>query len=429
MFAGYCHHGTRWVSHPEVGYELLQVNVVHRHGARALWAPLECWAAAPGQKPQTPSFRCAELPFAIASGLERHQLLKRYDLPGGCGVGSLLPEADEQFANLARSLNESYSGTPWWSTLNMADPENVYLYSDDNERNLGSIDMLVAYLSPRAAAESEIFVNTLPSQDDPFDVGAHYVQQSLCDGSDLEALQQLRVDTSFKRFAAAWRNAANVSWHHTLFDCVLTARCSGAGLPAALGGSLADEALFWGPAEQLAAVRSTNWTSVLASRALDALGAVLQKGADENSVRLSLWSTHDTTMMYLLQALLAWDGTWPGYASSIAFELYKHKDAHFVKVVRDGKSISIGACGGKTMCPLQDFLVIAKRYQDELAACIRLSQQSTKAQLLSTLGGVEESRLRPTALIIFALGFLACVAWIQPRLCRHQDALAFRLLN
>ena len=33
-------------------------QVVHRHGARTVWAPLNCWAPEPGATPELPRFEC-----------------------------------------------------------------------------------------------------------------------------------------------------------------------------------------------------------------------------------------------------------------------------------------------------------------------------------------------------------------------------------
>lgn len=38
---------------------------------------------------------------------------------------------------------------------------------------------------------------------------------------------------------------------------------------------------------------------------------------------MNLYSTHDTTLNALLMGLEKWDKKWPGFASYIAFELYK----------------------------------------------------------------------------------------------------------
>ena len=33
-------------------------QVVHRHGARTLWAPMDCWKATPTSEPEIPHFEC-----------------------------------------------------------------------------------------------------------------------------------------------------------------------------------------------------------------------------------------------------------------------------------------------------------------------------------------------------------------------------------
>lgn len=37
----------------------LRSQVVHRHGARTLWAPLDCWKASAESEPEMPHFECS----------------------------------------------------------------------------------------------------------------------------------------------------------------------------------------------------------------------------------------------------------------------------------------------------------------------------------------------------------------------------------
>ncbi|CAJ1355073.1 unnamed protein product [Effrenium voratum] len=367
VFEKYCGHEVHWAEPPVTDYELLLVQVpnaagrvnevVHRHGARNLWAPLGCWAPAPKAAPAAPELQC-RLPFGVSAGHGRHRLTKRYLTPGHCGFGSLLGEAEVQFRNLAGSLNASYGQVPWWKTLDVRDA-SVRLYSCDNERNLGSLDLLMAKLFP---SNYEASVDTLPPEEDPFQLPGFF-GVSPCDGSPLPALQEIEDDKDFRAFAERWLRRANVTWNHMLYDCILTARCAGASLPPAIE-EVADEALLWGYRQQLAAVYGSNWTTWAVQPALHAIALEMQTAAQVEVPRLAVWSTHDSTMIYLLKALQAWDGVWPGYASAVVLELYRGPEGPLVRLLRDGRPVTMGAC--EVLCPLARFLRVVA---DAAAPC------------------------------------------------------------
>ncbi|CAE7924296.1 ppp1cc-b [Symbiodinium sp. KB8] len=333
--------------------ELLQLQVIHRHGARSLWAPLRCWAKSRNAPIERPPLRC-NLPVSISAGGAR-PLTKRFDEPGGCGLGSLLDEAPEQFKNLAWSLNASYQHTALWKQLNPTN-HSVYLYACDNERNLASADLLATQLFAGSRADVPVPVHTSSGKDDPFQLSG-YVDKSPCDGSPVQAIQEIQADKDYQAFASAWLQHANVSWHHMNYDCILTTRCAGLTLPVAIDDELADEALYWGWRQQMAAVRTTNWTSLVASRALDALRDQLMMAS--HGRKLVMWSTHDSTMMYLLNALEGFDDRWPGYASSVLLELYAGPGGErMLRAVRDGEPMTLGVCG-EVLCPLSRFVQLA----------------------------------------------------------------------
>ncbi|CAK9020947.1 unnamed protein product [Durusdinium trenchii] len=337
-FRGYCGHGP-WVAEPQSGCEgceLVQVQVIHRHGARTLWAPLDCWAAAPSGPPEMPQFQC-DLPFSIGTGRSRHRLQKHYLTAGNCGTGSLLGQAERQFQQLAEALNRSYGELSWWGE------EATRLYSCDNERNLGSLDLLSSFLFPRSLQAT---VNTMPPKEDPFQLPGR-IATSPCDGSVLPTLKEIRAERPFRDF---------VTWNHMLYDCVLSARCAGVRLPESISEELADEALAWGFRQQLAAVFHSNWTTWAASKAWHAVVEQMRNASEKGWPRLAIWSTHDSTMIYMLHALQAWDRIWPGYATAVVLELYASGSELFVRMVRDGKPLVLSSCDHKVLCPWPRFL-------------------------------------------------------------------------
>jgi len=195
----------------------------------------------------------------------------------------------------------------------------------------------------------------LRSQEDPFELPG-FVSTSPCDGTALPALEEIHADKDFRLFAAKWWSHANVSWNHMLYDCILTSRCAGVPLPQAISAELADEALFWGFQQQMAAVHFSNWTTWEASQALQSLAKQMHHAIEKGLPKLALWSTHDSTMIYLLHALDAWDNIWPGYATAMVLELYADSSGFLVRILRDGQPLKLGICESKVLCPLKQFL-------------------------------------------------------------------------
>lgn len=396
-FEGYCGHAAElnWAAKPLEDAELVQVHVVHRHGARTLWKPMSCWAPAPGAGAEGPTFRNCNLEIASAVGKEQ-RLLKQYDLPGHCGVGALLPEANEQFWAGAASLNATYGQVPWWGSLKPEDPWSVHLYSCDNDRNLGSLDMLINHMFPRSRANKsswrQLRVHTRPEELDPWSslgVGVATGPPCSTEARTSPAAELVEADPEFKRFKQQWYSAANVTWDYALFDCVLTSRCYGAQMPAGISDELATEALHWGFLVDAAPLRSTNWTSLWIAEALKNLTDHLDDATRGKSPRLFVWSTHDFEMMYVLEALSAWDGKWPGYASMITLELYRQpqgEEQYFVRFLRGGQPLRLGACGDKVVCPLRELKASVQHWYDAALAGCKVPPGQAFAQHLATQG-------------------------------------------
>mmetsp|Transcript_63117 Transcript_63117/g.137172 ORF Transcript_63117/g.137172 Transcript_63117/m.137172 type:complete len:457 (+) Transcript_63117:62-1432(+) len=364
-FKSYCNHERRWTGPPVKGTSLEQVLLVHRHGARTPWQRVSCWAPAPGEAPRELDFTC---PMKMSVGIAgRRPVRKVYSDRGQCGIGSLLPEAAEQFEAVAASLNATYGNVPWWRTLNPADETSVHLYSCDNERNLGSIDLLVTSLFPES--RGLLSVHTLPPDTDPWQLPDH-VWSSPCPQlfPDVKLREAIVVNESYLDFKRRWRIAANANWHVDHYDCVLTARCSGAAFPENVSSELAHEGLYWDFQENFAS--KIEWTSVQAARAMTALLDRLVSQAQGDGVRLGIYSTHDTTMMWILRALDAWDGRWIRYAGVVAFELHKLDGRHFVRLLSNGEPLIARSCGNEELCPLDNFTQIVRRWSEAAALCL-----------------------------------------------------------
>lgn len=74
----------------------------------------------------------------------------------------------------------------------------------------------------------------------------------------------------------------------------------------------------------------------------------------QQTYKLLLYGAHDTTVMPILAAFEAWDGLWCPYAAGLTFELYKQSNSFFVRLIFDGRVISIPGCSGD-LCEFTTF--------------------------------------------------------------------------
>merc|ERR1712194_376578 len=154
------------------------------------------------------------------------------------------------------------------------------MYSADNDRNLGSLDMLSSQLFPEKHAKGSLVAHTKKAEQDPWEIG-DYIDKSPCAhaSSSSSPLQDFEHDPAFRVFVDEWNQASNSTWSHVYLDCITTSRCSGAPLPPAIGERLADQALLWGFLQHTATVRLTDWTSILVSPVLEEIADRVRNGA------------------------------------------------------------------------------------------------------------------------------------------------------
>ncbi|KAM4046813.1 lysophosphatidic acid phosphatase type 6 isoform 1-T5 [Anomaloglossus baeobatrachus] len=78
---------------------------------------------------------------------------------------------------------------------------------------------------------------------------------------------------------------------------------------------------------------------------------------DPQPRKLFLYSTHDVTLIPLLEAFGIFDQKWPPYASDITLELYQHRPSKewFTRLSYNGKEQLVKGCRSG-LCPLDQFL-------------------------------------------------------------------------
>ncbi|KAL0212308.1 hypothetical protein RCL1_005934 [Eukaryota sp. TZLM3-RCL] len=81
-----------------------------------------------------------------------------------------------------------------------------------------------------------------------------------------------------------------------------------------------------------------------------------------NPVKYSSFLGHDTTIVPLLALLNINDGNWPGYAASVAVELWTVDGSHVVRTLYNGQPTKMSHCSD-VFCPLDQFLHRLSQFQ------------------------------------------------------------------
>ncbi|XP_076015341.1 lysophosphatidic acid phosphatase type 6 [Genypterus blacodes] len=89
----------------------------------------------------------------------------------------------------------------------------------------------------------------------------------------------------------------------------------------------------------------------------------IQATSSEPNRKMFLYSAHDTTIIPILMAMGIFDMRWPPYAADITLELHQHRQTKeaFVKVSYIGKDQLLPRCSG-VYCPLQEFKQALSQY-------------------------------------------------------------------
>jgi len=87
----------------------------------------------------------------------------------------------------------------------------------------------------------------------------------------------------------------------------------------------------------------------------------------KKEAKMLLYSGHDTTLIPLLSILDVYDGKWPPFASHVIIELYRDEDiinrslnpgseeGFFVRVIYNNEEQKLPGCNGQALCPLEEF--------------------------------------------------------------------------
>uniref|UniRef100_A0A6S9KUC0 Acid phosphatase n=1 Tax=Heterosigma akashiwo TaxID=2829 RepID=A0A6S9KUC0_HETAK len=382
-------------------FELIQVQIVIRHGARTTWGDHNCWDG------YTADWDCQAINVMIpvlegADGvIPPIQYRKLYDsadgtmgaggrggnaLGGSCMLGGLLDEGYRQHLANGRHLREAYLEGPnaIFDTYDFsATPfTKIFLQSDDQQRTAMSGQVLMSALFNATRQGTLADWHTTDYATDTFLKPearacprlAEQRAAALRSGPFLaynasEAVAQLGKD-----LRAVFGPSVQLDDYNTdiLFDCVLSNIC--ADKPLHKDGATQEliERLIK-HREKTEELVYTHQESMFAKTGMQDLvqrmkTKILQAINDEAFTSFALYSGHDSTVMPLLAALGLWDGRWGAYASLLAFELHRRKGAigsdradFYSRVVYNGKVIAHDKCAMDSatrgeLCPVNVLL-------------------------------------------------------------------------
>eukprot|EP00611_Tribonema_gayanum_P005558 TRINITY_DN1476_c0_g3_i7.p1 TRINITY_DN1476_c0_g3~~TRINITY_DN1476_c0_g3_i7.p1 ORF type:complete len:596 (+),score=145.97 TRINITY_DN1476_c0_g3_i7:189-1976(+) len=393
--------------------ELLQVIIVHRHGARTSASRKACW---PGYETSV-AWDCTGVGSAMRASPARAgqdvpppPLLfgKAYDagpneLPGTCEVGMLLAEGHQQLFRNGQLLRQAYVGNQSYHLF--PSPEfnesSVTFRSDDEQRTITSAQQLLMGML-------ELKANTTVQQHTgDLDVSALRPNPTLCPAlstAKAEALasdgwRAMYADPEVQQLTAAVAGAvgvANVTELdlHSLADCIVPALCTdqAGALPPGLQPTLVRQALAQAEAEQsyIALYNNSRSARLGCAHLVTEIEGFVQhteaaalSGQGVPPPHLHIYSAHDSTLRALLAALAPalWDTVWPAYASMFAIETYlmpgdgeMAMPSVAVRLVFNGRVLEVAGCnappGSAMLCPTSAFYAVTAFAQDALADCI-----------------------------------------------------------
>eukprot|EP00808_Paulinella_micropora_P023984 g29759.t1 len=331
-----------------MGPQILQAQVLIRHGARTPFAAYTCWHGY-GEKWDCDTYMLiAQLPGetrAQASWLFR----KVYDalqfpaanlLQGTCHVGQLLKDGVWQEVANGQHLREAYLGDNGQSALRLFNttrfhdlpPNSTRFRGDDQQRTLMSGQILVNALF-------DLQENTLVDwHTADFAVDPIYPNTAVC-----PRLQELNVEAAqsaeFQQANASFPlnaelEALGTNWN-ILLDCLGTSRCNGRPLPTMLDdyapNTPSNYSRVWAHGvwqynfqlryQQARAAKLAS--APLLEEVRQAMSAA-RHARPEQLVKLLLYSAHDTSLLAVLEALGANSNLshWPPYASMLILETH-----------------------------------------------------------------------------------------------------------
>ncbi|KAG9414751.1 hypothetical protein AC1031_008166 [Aphanomyces cochlioides] len=355
--------------------ELVQVQIVVRHGARTPCFADVCW------KDYDEEWNCNEREITrpqLGNDIPSVEFTKVFTAGsnirrGNCSLGQLIDEGyDQEIAN-AKHFRDAYVGRKSGlfgasEAIDLTNSSDIYLESSDIPRTLQSGQTIISALFPNLVKSKR----PVPWRTQDVAVSSIFPNERICPslaalGKEWTTSQELRTlqtnPASLELDLALDEQLVTYS-SQSLYDCLMTSRCTNRDMP------LSDELfhLVINREENLAIqqylFRDSRYAKIGMKSFLQAVVARMQP----NQPRLALYSAHDSSLMAILAALggKAWLTEWVPFASHVVFELYRTKTSgHVVRVLYQGQPLLLGSCTSE-LCPVEELISIV----DAMPSCL-----------------------------------------------------------
>jgi len=392
FFPPYCHKDLNQNAIPELTrstrqkVEILQVQVIIRHGARAPYSEGLCWEG------YNATWDCDAMNMMLPILGNTHPLplisfVEKFDagenlLGGSCPLAGLLDEGFEQHIANGRHLREAYLGPgKLFNTLDLAAViDKTYFQSDNEERTVMSGQVLVSSMFNKTGSltvdwhtmdyKADQFLKIEPSQC-PITTGFQRVAVKAQEYQDYNN----SIDTVLlvEEMEEVFGSYAHLEG--PLFDCLMTNLCSEKKLPPGATEDLTNRYTEW--LEQTVSSQYSFENGILPKTGLQKLVRRIKERINnattqQSPVTFAVYSGHDNTIMPLLAALGVWDQKWASYASMVSIELYKETNEtgnFFFRIIYNGKELRHPGCDSDNeLCPLQ-VLMEAMAFTNEELPC------------------------------------------------------------
>ncbi|KAF0686969.1 Aste57867_21261 [Aphanomyces stellatus] len=376
--------------------QLVQVQLVVRHGARAPCFADKCWKEydeewnCNAREIVRPQFGRADEAldtlefskvFTAAHNIRR----------GNCSLGQLIDQGFRQEVENAKSVAASICMRDTWSrnfkkayigaanglfgateSVDLTNTADIYFESSDIPRTLQSGQIIAEALFPSQARGKAV-----PWHTQDLAVSTYFPNAAMC-----PALAHLNKQWSDSPEFYAWKtNPANLELDlaldeklvtyspASLYDCLMTSKCTDRPIP--FSDELFDLIV---KREETTAImqylyEDRNIAKLGMKAFLESIVRRLQAAtsATTRPLRLALYGAHDTTIMALLAALggEAWLKEWAPYASHVIFELYRltATQDYAVRILYQGQPLLLGNCTSE-LCPLDNLAKLVATMPD-----------------------------------------------------------------
>jgi acid phosphatase len=294
-------------------------------------------------------------------------------LPGQCFYGQLTDKGRETLFKVGRRYRELYVEQLGFLP-SVFSQKNIYLRSTDYPRTMESLQHLLGGFFIPNSKEIPIINTRFNSEENLHADGTckKYYQLLKEFRKSYKASCSTQISSLKNRFSEYLKEQDSL---HGIYDTFIAKMAHGYPLPPDIS---------YKDMYDLEKHVFTNWFELASTDPLvarlsigRALGEMCQKFEDvskgNSSLKLAIYSGHDSTLGPILGGLKVADGRWPAFGSQISMEMFldtktKQQTNYYIRFLYNGKILTLPVCkekgnhkeGNETFCTLNAFLGCVK---------------------------------------------------------------------